>query len=61
MTTTIPAGGTQDYLADKCDRLRNAAEILASDPAIKNADPLRNSEALQLSLTTSSRSVSWTG
>lgn len=48
MTTTIPAGGTHEYLSDRYDRLRNAAEILASDPAVENADQLCNSGALRL-------------
>jgi hypothetical protein len=40
MTTTIPVGGTTEYLADKYYRLRNCAEILASDPAMENAAAL---------------------
>ncbi|MBV9515582.1 MAG: hypothetical protein JO280_16325 [Mycobacteriaceae bacterium] len=48
MTTTIPKGGTREYLPDRYDRFRNAAEILASDPAVENFDnPLRNGRALR--------------
>jgi hypothetical protein len=48
MTTTIPAGGTRQYLPDRYDRLRNCAEILASDPAVENSDSPVNGEALRI-------------
>ena len=47
MTTTIPPGGTDTYLPDRYDRLRNVVEILASDPAVQEADDLHNSRALR--------------
>jgi hypothetical protein len=49
MTTTIT---TTEYLPDRYDRLRTSAEIMASDPAVDNADSLMNGEALRIFIDT---------
>ncbi|MCG7582790.1 hypothetical protein [Mycolicibacterium sp. OfavD-34-C] len=47
MTTTIPAGGTREYLADRYDRLRNGAEIIASDPNVAESESMFGAEGLR--------------
>lgn len=47
MTTTSPVGGTSGYLDDRYDRFRNGCEILASDPAIAEADSIFGADGLR--------------
>jgi len=52
MPTTTTTSPDPTYLPDRYDRLRSSAEILASDPAVENADPLMNGEALRVFIDT---------
>jgi hypothetical protein len=45
--TTIPAGGTREYLRDRYDRLRNGSETLASDPTMSETDSIYGAEGLR--------------
>lgn len=46
-TTTIPAGGVHEYLADRYDRFRDGCEILASDPAVMETDSIFGADGLR--------------
>jgi hypothetical protein len=47
MTTTIPAGGTQTYLPDRYDRLRNGTEIIADDPNMRESDSIYGADGIK--------------
>jgi hypothetical protein len=47
-TTTIPAGGLHDeYLEDRYDRMRNASEMIASDPNVAGSDSIFGGDGLR--------------
>ena len=48
MTSTIPTGRTHTYLPHRYDRLRNCAEMIASDPNVENAGSFVNGEMLRV-------------
>ena len=47
-TTTIRTDNEGRFLGYCYERLRNSAEIIASDPAVENSDALMNGEALRI-------------
>ncbi len=51
MTTTTTSTTTSEYLPDRYDRLKNATEILASDPDVENADAVVSGVALRAFVT----------
>ena len=46
-TTTIPVGSNGEYLGDRYDKLRNAAETIASDPNAAESDSIFAAEGFR--------------
>jgi hypothetical protein len=45
--TTIPAGGTREYLPDRYDRLRNGCETIASDDNVTATESIFGADGLR--------------